>query len=210
MRDFALTALASIIFVVDPLGTLPAYLVMTEGDPPAKRRRTALGASLAATIALAAFAAAGETVLHLLGLTLPAFQIAGGLILFLVALDMMRAQRRTQERPEEVKEAVVKEDVTITPLAIPMLAGPAALSTVTMLMSQAQAIHEAAIVYAAIVATGLVSYLTLLMAEPLHRALGRTGIHVFSRVMGLILAAIAVQFVINGLRAAGLVLGSAK
>jgi multiple antibiotic resistance protein len=205
MVDFALTALASILFVVDPLGALPAYLVMTEGDAPAKRRRTARGATVAATVALAVFAAAGDAIFRLLGLTLPAFQIAGGLILFLVALDMIRAQRPTQERPEEVREGVVKEDITITPLAIPMLAGPAALSTVATLISQARGWEQAGIVYLAIAVSGVIIYLTLRLAEPLYRWLGQTGIHVFSRVLGLLLAAIAVQFVLNGLRAAQLV-----
>jgi multiple antibiotic resistance protein len=202
MLDFALTALASVVFVVDPLGTVPAYLVMTQCDSPAKRRSTAWKASLAATITLAGFAAVGNTLLHLFGLTLPAFQIAGGLILFLVALDMMRAQRLTQERPEEVREGAAKEDITITPLAIPMLAGPAALSTVTMLMSQANRWQEAVIVYLVIGVAGVVIYVSLRLAEPVHRVLGKTGIHVFSRILGLILAGIAVQFVLNGLKAA--------
>lgn len=202
MLDFTLTALASVIFVVDPLGTVPAYLVMTEGDPPAKRRATAWKASLAATLALALFAAAGNTVLHLFGLTMPAFRVAGGLILFLVALDMMRAQRPTQEGPGEVREGARKEDITITPLAVPMLAGPAALSTVAMLMGEAQSVAERAIVYLAIALTGIAIWISLRLAEPVHRLLGKTGIHVFSRVLGLLLAGIAVQFVIDGLRAA--------
>lgn len=203
MLDFLLTALASILFVVDPLGTIPTYLVMTGTDDPAKRRRTALRASLAATLTMAIFAAIGKVMFRWLGLTLPAFEIAGGLILFLVAIDMLRAQRPTQEGPGEVSEGTVKEDVAITPLAIPMLAGPAALSTVTMLMSRAVGPAETVIVHLAIVITGVVSYVTLLLAAPLHRALGRTGIHVFSRIMGLILAAISVQFVLDGMQAAG-------
>jgi multiple antibiotic resistance protein len=203
--DFALTAVASILFVVDPLGTLPAYLVITAHEDPARRPRTAGRASLIATIILAVFAAVGNAVFRLFGLTLPALQIAGGLILFLVALDMIRAQRPTQERPEEVREGAAKADVAITPLAVPMLAGPAALSTVATLMSRAGSWAEAACVYAAIAVTGLVCYATLRLAEPLHRGLGQTGIHVFSRVLGLLLAAIAVQFVLDGLRAAEVV-----
>jgi multiple antibiotic resistance protein len=207
MFGFVLTALASILFVVDPPGALPAYLAMTQGDEPAKRRRTAAKASLAATLVLASFAAGGHGLFRMLGLTLPAFQVAGGLILFLVALDMMRAQRPTKEGPAEVSEGMVKEDVALTPLAVPLLAGPAALSTVATLMSQAEGWEQAAAVYLSVGVTGIVTYLTLLLAEPLFLLLGRTGIGVLGRVLGLVLAGIAVQFVLNGLRAAGVVPG---
>src|SRR4051794_36155899 len=202
MLDFALTALASILFVVDPLGALPAYLAMTEGDDSAKRRRTARRAALTATLILAAFAIGGNALLRLFGLTMPALQIAGGLILFLVALDMLRAQRRTQEDPGEVREGAEKPDVAITPMAVPMLAGPAALATVITLMGRAANTAEVVAVYGAVLVTGLASYLILRLAGPLHRALGRSGIHVFSRVLGLVLAGIAVQIVLDGLKAA--------
>jgi multiple antibiotic resistance protein len=205
MLGFVLTALASVLFVVDPPGALPAYLAMTQGDDPAKRRRTAAKASLAAALVLAAFAAGGHGLFRLLGLTLPAFQVAGGLILFLVALDMLRAQRSTKEGPAEVNEGMAKEDVAITPLAVPLLAGPAALSTVATLMGQARGWEEALAVYLSVALTGVLTYLTLRLAEPLFRLLGRTGIQVLGRVLGLVLAGIAVQFVFNGLRAAGVV-----
>ncbi len=203
MLDFALTALASILFVVDPVGAVPGYLAMTEGYDRAKRRRTAWRASLAAAGVMAVFAAAGKVIFRLLGLTMPAFQVAGGLILFLVALDMIRAQRPTQERPDELSEGRAKEDVALTPLAIPMLAGPASLSTVATLMSQANGAAEATVVYLAIGVAAVATGVTLQLAAPLHRLLGRTGIHVLTRVFGLLLAAIAVQFVLDGLRAAG-------
>jgi multiple antibiotic resistance protein len=207
MLSFALTALASILFVVDPVGALPAYLAMCDCDGPAKRRRTAAKAAIAATLVLAAFAAGGQSLFRLLGLTLPAFQIAGGLILFLVALDMMRAQRPTKEGPGEASEGRAKEDVAITPLAVPLLAGPASLSTVATLMSQARDGGEAVAVYLSIAVTGGVTYLALRLAEPIFRVLGRTGIQVLGRVLGLVLAGIAVQFILNGLRAAGMVSG---
>jgi multiple antibiotic resistance protein len=205
MLDFALTALASILFVVDPVGAVPGYLAMTEGDTAEKRRRTAWKASVAAAVVMALFAAAGKAMFRFLGLTMPAFQIAGGAILFLVALDMLRAQRPTQEQPEELSEGRAKDDVALTPLAIPMLAGPASLSTVATLMSQAKDVSEAAIVYASIAVASAVTGVTLQLASPLHRLLGKTGIHVLTRVFGLLLAAIAVQFVLNGLRDAGVI-----
>lgn len=207
MLELILTATASILFVVDPLGAVPAYLVMVESDAPTRRRQTARKASLTATGTLMLFAALGEVLLRLFGLTMAAFRIAGGVILFLVALDMIRARRATQERPDEVSEGMAKDDVAITPLAVPMLAGPAALSTVAMLTGQSENWSQAMAVYLAIALTGAVSYLTLRLAEPLYRLLGRTGIHVFSRVLGLVLAAIAVQFILDGLKAAGFLHG---
>jgi multiple antibiotic resistance protein len=205
MLDFLLTALTSILFVVDPPGALPTYLVMTANDDPARRRRTAWRAGIMATLTLLVFASVGHGVFRWLNLTMPAFQIAGGLILFLVAVDMIRARRYTQEEPGEVNEGVAKDDVAITPLAVPMLAGPAAMATVTVLISRAHNPAEVLIVYLAILVTGAVSYVTLRLAEPIHRVLGKTGIQVFGRVLGLILAGIAVQFILDGLAAAGYV-----
>jgi len=205
MLDFATTAFVSILFLVDPPGTVPAFMVLTGRYSPERRRRTALVASVTATLTLMGFAAIGNVVFRQLGLTLPAFQIAGGLILFLVALDMIRAQRSTQEDPAEMREGSEAADVAIAPLAIPMLAGPAALSTVTVLMAQAKEPERVALVFGAIALTGVVCYVTLRLAEPIQRRLGTTGIHILGRVLGLVLAGIAVQFVLNGLKAADLI-----
>jgi multiple antibiotic resistance protein len=205
MLDFATTAFVSILFLVDPPGTVPAFILLTSHYTPQRRRKTALVASVTAALTLMGFAAAGNVVFQVLGLTLPAFQIAGGLILFLVALDMIRAQRPTQEDPDELKEGAAADDVAIAPLAIPMLAGPAALSTVTVLMAQAEDPAEVAVVFLAIALTGVVCYVTLRLAEPIQRRLGKTGIHILGRILGLVLAGIAVQFVLNGLKAAALI-----
>jgi multiple antibiotic resistance protein len=202
MLDFATTAFVSILFLVDPPGTVPAYLALTGNYTPERRRKTALVACVTATLTLMAFAAVGNLLFKNLGLTLPAFQIAGGLILFVVALDMIRAQD-TEEKSEDMKEAT--NDVAITPLAIPFLAGPAALSTVTVLMSKAQDSAETLLVFAAILLTGLVCFVTLRLAEPIQKRLGTTGIHVLGRILGLVLAGIAVQFVLDGLAAANLI-----
>jgi multiple antibiotic resistance protein len=204
MLDFAITALASILFVVDPPGALPAYLSMTADDDPVRRRQTVWRATLVATITMLVFAAMGGLILRVFGFTMAAFRIAGGLILLLVALDMLRAQRSTQEGPNELSEGAAKDDVAVTPLGVPMLAGPAALSTVATLMGTAQTWLDTASVYLAILITGAAIYLTLRLAEPIYRALGRSGINVFSRVLGLIVAAIAVQFILDGLKAAEL------
>ncbi|MDM8007683.1 MAG: MarC family protein [Phycisphaerae bacterium] len=201
MIDFFLTALISILFVVDPPGAIPTYLVISANQNPEQRRRTALRASIVATLTLAAFAGGGQFIFHYLGLTLPAFQIAGGLILFLVALDMIRAQRPTQEEPGEVSEGLAKQDVAVTPLAIPMLAGPAAMASVSVQIYRADSPTRTLVVFVAIAITGTVSYITLRLADLLYRGLGRTGIHIFSRILGLILAGVSVQFVLDGLRA---------
>lgn len=205
MLDFATTAFVSILFLVDPPGTVPAFIALTARFTPEKQRRTAFVASLTTTLTLVGFALIGNVVFRMLGLTLPAFQIAGGFVLFLVALDMIRAQRSTQESPDEMTESESAEDVAIAPLAIPMLAGPGALSTVAVLMSQAQDAAEVTIVFAAIALTGLICWLTLRLAQPIQRRLGMTGIHIVGRVLGLVLAGIAVQFVLNGLAAANII-----
>lgn len=205
MLDFATTAFVSILFLVDPPGTVPAFMALTASYSPAKRRKTALVASVVATLTLMGFAAVGNVVFRGLGLTLPAFQIAGGIILFLVALDMIRAQRTTQEDPEDMKESESAGDVAVAPLAIPMLAGPAALSTVTVLMAQAKDTAEVSLVFGAVALTGLICFVTLRSAEPIQKRLGKTGIHILGRVLGLVLAGIGVQFVLNGLKAAQLI-----
>lgn len=205
MLDFATTAFVSVLFLVDPPGTVPAFIALTSRFTAEKRRRTALVASVAATLILMGFAAVGNVIFRVLGLTLPAFQIAGGLVLFMVALDMIRAQRSTQEEPSDLEETSAASEVAIAPLAIPMLAGPAALSTVTVLMAQAVDTAAVGLVFGAIALTGVVCYVTLRLAEPIQRRLGKTGVHVLDRVLGLVLAGIAVQFVLNGLVAAGLV-----
>jgi multiple antibiotic resistance protein len=208
MLDFATTAFVSILFLVDPPGTVPAFMALTARYSPARRRKTALVASSVAALTLMGFAAVGNVVFRGLGLTLPAFQIAGGLILFLVALDMIRAERSTQERPEEMKEcedSPDEADVAVAPLAIPMLAGPAALSTVAVLMAQAKDAGQVVFVFLAIALTGLICYVTLRLAEPIQTRIGTTGVHILGRVLGLVLAGIGVQFILNGLKAADLI-----
>jgi multiple antibiotic resistance protein len=181
---------------------VPTYLVITQDETAAERRRTALRACVAMTLLLLVFAATGTALFRAFGITLPAFRTAGGLILWFVAMDMLRGERRTQESREEVDEGQIKEDVALTPLAIPMLAGPGAISTVIVLATEARGAAHVFIVYAAIALTGVVSYLTLRLGEPLLTKLGKTGIKVMTRVMGLLLAAVAVQFVLSGVKEA--------
>lgn len=201
MLDFAITAFISILFLVDPPGTVPAFIALTSRFSPERRKKTALVAAFVATLTLIGFGLIGKYLFKALGLTLPAFQIAGGLILFLTAIDMIRAQD-VDEKKEEMKDAeenLPVSEVAITPLAIPFLAGPAAMSTITVLIAKANNLIEIGIVHLAIILTGITSYLCLRLADPIQRRLGKIGIHVLGRILGLVLAGIAVQLVIDGL-----------
>ena len=200
--QFALVSFTSILILVDPIAVVPTYLVITQGQSQAQRRLTAARACIAATILLVAFAALGTSIFGLFGISMPAFRIAGGLILWLVAMDMLHGARTTQEGSPEISEATVKDDVAITPLAMPMLAGPGAISTVMVLSGQARTTTQTIVVYASILLALLIAWITLRAAEWLVRRMGQTGIRVMTRIMGLLLAAIAVQFVITGAREA--------
>ena len=155
---------------------------------------------------LSAFGLAGSLIFKMFGITMPAFRIAGGLILLLIGLEMLQAKRsHTQEVPAETQEGVEKEDVGVIPLGIPMLAGPGAISTVMVLIGQQPLSWHAAVVLAAILITALLSYLVLSGADRVRKVLGETGIRIMMRMMGLLLTAIAVQFVLNGLSEFGII-----
>jgi multiple antibiotic resistance protein len=198
--QFALITFTSILFIVDPIAVIPTYLVITRGETPEQRARTARRACIAAAVLLSAFGFAGRVIFDLVGITLAAFRIAGGGILWLIAMDMLRSQRTTQETPAEIVEGQEKEDVAITPLAVPMLAGPGAITTVMVLAGQAHSPARAAAVYGAIVLAAFVCWVVLRVSDRLIVRLGRTGIQIMTRMMGLLLAALAVQFVITGVR----------
>jgi len=198
--EFSFVSLSSVFFIVDPLAAIPSFLVMTAEDSDAKRRRMARQAAWTCYLVLTAFSIAGSLIFKVFGITLPAFKIAGGLVLSVVAFDMLQARRSgTQEVTEERLEGTQKEDVGVTPMGIPMLAGPGAISTVMVLMGQSRNWWQVAPVFAAIAITALASYYILAGANQVRRYLGETGIRILMRLMGLVLTAIAVQFVINGL-----------
>jgi multiple antibiotic resistance protein len=197
--SFSLSTLTTLWLVVDPPAAVPMFLSMTASDPPVHKHRTARRAAIATAIVLAAFGAVGTAMLRLLGISLGSFRIAGGVLLFLLAVDMLRAQpSRQRSSPEEEAEGVERPDVSIFPMAIPILAGPGASSTVMVLVSRATAVWQYVVVYVAIVLTALSAYFLLCSAGLVERRLGRTGMNVVQRVMGLILAATAVQFVVDG------------
>jgi multiple antibiotic resistance protein len=200
ISSFALSTLTTLLLVVDAPAAVPLFLSMTASDSPAHKRNTAARAATATGLVLAAFAALGSVIFRVLGISLGAFRIAGGVLLFLLAVDMLRAERsRQRTSPEEEAEGRDRPDVSIFPLAIPMLAGPGATSTVMVLISRAERAWQHAVVYAAIAAAALVAYWLLRGAVGVERRLGRTGMNVLQRVMGLVLAATAVQFVVEGI-----------
>ena len=197
---FSLLALSSIFFLVDPFAALPTFLAVTAGQDNAKRVRTARKASLTAFVILAAFAVAGTYIFRIFGISLPAFEIAGGIILLLIGLDMLEAKRSpTQESSEEATEAAQKEDAGIVPLGIPMLAGPGSITSVMVLVGQAQTRWQMVAILVSISITAAICYLVLGNSDRVARAMGETGVRILVRIMGLLLVALAVQYFVNGL-----------
>jgi len=205
--QFALVAFTSVFVLVDPIAAIPTFLAMTgTGCDPGRRRHMAVRASWTCFIVLTVFALAGTFIFRMFGITLAAFRIAGGVILGNIGLDMLRAKRSpTKETPDEAEEGAEKEDVGVIPLGIPMLAGPGSISSVMVLMSQNTDWPHASIVVAAIAAVAAVSFVVLAAADRVSSYLHETGIRILTRLMGLLLTAIAVQFVLNGLKDAGLI-----
>jgi len=194
-----LVSLSAIFFVVDPIGVVPIFIAMTHGDTAEKIRDTARRASLVAGGLLIFFALFGTFLFKVVGVSLSAFRVAGGIVLLITALDMLRArQSETRTSPEEAQEATDKEDVAIVPLAIPLLAGPGAIATVMVLMSRAAGVVSVVAVVLSIAVTMAASYFLLRGATLVQRVLGQSGVAIFQRVMGLLLAAIAVQFIAEG------------
>jgi len=204
LLQFSFVALTSVLFLVDPIAAIPTFLSMTAEQDGAQRRHMAKRAAWTCLVVLTGFGAAGKLIFRLFGITLPAFKIAGGVILLLIGLDMLRARRsQTKEAPGE--EGAEREDVGIIPLGIPMLAGPGAISTVMVLIGGQRGWWYAIPVFLAIAVTSVVSYWILAGASRVRHYLGETGIRILTRLMGLMLTAIAIQFMLNGLTDIGLV-----
>jgi len=201
LLSFSLLSLSAVFFVVDPMGVVPVFVAMTQGDSEEKRERMARRAALTAFVVLTVFAVAGTVIFRMLGVTLGAFKVAGGILLLLTSIEMLRAQQaRTRIIPEEEQEGLEKDDVAIFPLAIPLLAGPGAIATVTALMGRAGRTLFMVPVVLSIAITCAASYAMLRAATRIARFLGITGLNVMNRVIGLIIGAIAVQFIFDGLK----------
>jgi multiple antibiotic resistance protein len=201
LSEYILLAGSSLFVIVDPLATAPAFLAMTPNDTPAQRLRTAKVACCTMAAVLLVFSVAGSAIFKIFGLTMPAFQIAASIVLLLIALDMLRVQRsRVQETHEEKQAGTEKDEIAITPLAIPMLAGPGAISTTILLQNEAESIAQHVALYGCIVAVAVASYLVFRLAVRGARWLNPIAMSIAIRIMGLLLAAIAVQFMLNALQ----------
>jgi multiple antibiotic resistance protein len=201
LSEYILLAVTSLFVIVDPLATAPAFLAMTPTDTAAQRLRTARLASFTTAVVLLAFAFAGTELFKIFGITMPAFQIAASIILLLIALDMLRVQRsRVQQTREETQAGAEKTDIAITPLAIPMLAGPGAISTTILLQNEAKTFAEHVALYGCILVVSLATYLTFRLAVRGARWLNPIAMSIAIRVMGLLLAAVAVQFMLNAIK----------
>lgn len=193
----------SLFSIVDPLAAVPIFLALAGGDDRKAQRRTAIRATVTATVVMALFALLGTRIFHFFGITIPAFKMAGGVLLFTMALEMMRAKHSAaRTTAEETTEAEQKEDVGLIPLGVPMLSGPGAIASVMVWSSRAKHLDEKAALFAAIGLIAVATLLTLLFAPRLSRLFGKTGINIVTRIMGLILAATAAQFVLDGWREA--------
>ena len=191
----------SVFFIVDPFAVIPTFLAMTARDTPPQRRVLARRGAWTCAITLMLFALGGSLIFKLFGITIGAFKIAGGVLIGLNALDMVQARRSQQrETAVETAEGIQKDDIGIMPLGVPMLAGPGAISTVMVLALGAKSVAAAATVYVSIVLTSVLTYFVLSAASIVERRLGQTGMRILTRLMGLVLCAIAVQFIIDGVK----------
>ncbi len=198
---YTLVCFGSLFSIVDPFAALPIFLALAGDQPRPAQNGTALRAALTCCIVLTTFGVAGTFIFTFFSITIAAFKIAGGVLLFGVGLEMMRAKHsNTRTTSEEEAEAETKEDVGVIPLGLPLLSGPGAIATVMVLVGKARTFPQRMSVYTAILAVSLITFLVLRSAAYVARALGTTGINLIGRIMGLILAASAMQFVIDGLQ----------
>ncbi|MGD0085729.1 MAG: MarC family protein [Verrucomicrobiota bacterium] len=208
--EYVLLAASSLFVIVDPLATAPAFLAMTPNDTPEQRLRTARMACVTMAVVLLVFSVAGTLLFKIFGITMAAFQIAASIVLLIIALDMLRVQRsRVQETREEKQAGAEKMDIAITPLAIPMLAGPGAISTTILLQNEAHNVPQHIALYGCILAVAVASYLIFRLAVRSAHWLNPIAMSIAIRVMGLLLAAVAIQFMLNGIKSFRLELISA-
>jgi MarC family membrane protein len=201
LPQYILFAASSLFVIIDPLATVPAFLAMTPTDTPAERIRMAGLACWVSAGVLIGFALAGKWIFKFLSITMPAFQIAASLVLLLVALDMLRAQRsRVHETSEETAAGVEKTDIAVAPLAIPMLAGPGAISTAILLQNQAADLAQRIALYGCILVVCVACYVILRISARGAQWLSPIAMNVTVRIMGLLLCAVAIQFMLNAIK----------
>ncbi|PWE34160.1 MarC family transcriptional regulator [Maritimibacter sp. 55A14] len=198
----AITAFVALFVIIDPIGLTPVFVALTRGASGRARRGIAIRACLTGVALLTVFGLAGEAVLNFVGISMPAFRISGGILLFITALDML-FERRSQRREGQTAE---HDDPSVFPLAMPLIAGPGAMATMILLAGQSggDPLHLLMVHLVMLGVVGL-AFILFLAAAPLERALGHTGTLVISRLLGMLLAALSVQFVLDGLRDFGVI-----
>jgi len=201
--EFALTAFASIFAILNPIGNIPVYIAITEGYTPEQKNRVIRKVVIVIVGVLITFALLGNYIFDIYGITIPAFKIAGGLLLFSIAYSMVLGQMSgTKMTPQEKDEAAEKDEVGVVPLGIPLFAGPGAITTVMIYISYAMdgsdVAFDLASIFISIIAIAIISFVMLRFADPIFAKMGRSGAMAFSRIMGLLLAAIAIEFVLSG------------
>jgi len=194
---FLITSFVTLFVIIDPIGLTPLFVALTQGMPAAARRAIAFRATLVAAGILLVFAIFGEALLEFAGISMAAFKIAGGILLLITALDML-FERRTKRREDQAEEDE-SPDPSVFPLAIPLIAGPGSIATVILLSNARPGAEGLGIAIGVMLAVIVVTFLFFLLATPLERALGKTGINVVTRLLGMLLAALAVQFMLDGL-----------
>ena len=205
MGELFVSAFVTLFVVIDPPGCAPIYAGLTKDANAGQRRGMAIRACVIAALILLLFALFGETLLTSLHIELDAFRIAGGIMVFLIALDMV-FDKRTRRREARAEQILLDhpppevEDVSVFPMAMPMIAGPGSIATIMLLMGRAQGLNQSLMVLAALAAVMLLTLIALVAAGPLLRLFGDRVEAVLTRLLGVILAALAAQFVINGLR----------
>jgi multiple antibiotic resistance protein len=196
------SALITFLVIIDPPGCAPIFASLTKGTALAHRRAMAIRSSLIAWAILMFFALLGRPLLHWLGISLASFRIAGGIMLFFIAIDMVfeRRTERREKRAEEIERTLEAEDISVFPMAMPMIAGPGSIASAMLWVSRAETPLHVAVVLAAITVVMLITMVTLLAAGPLMRLIGDKVEAAITRILGVILAALAAQFVIDGLK----------
>ncbi|QDP19451.1 MarC family protein [Sphingomonas xanthus] len=201
MIELFTSAFLTLAVIIDPPGCAPIFASLTSGADAAHRRKMAIRSALIAWCILMFFALLGEALLDKLGISLSAFRLAGGIMLFMIALDMVfeRRTERREERAEEIKGTPEAEDISVFPMAIPMIAGPGSIASIMLLSARAKGTAEGLVVFGAMTAVILLTLLALLAAGPLMKLIGAKLEAMITRILGVILAALAAQFVLDGL-----------
>ena len=197
------TAFWTLFIIIDPPGLVPLFIALTRGMDKAHQRAIGIRACLVAGALMLVFLFLGEAVLGFIGISMPAFRIAGGVLLFLTALDMLFERRQTRRQGSAEEGADPDHDPSVFPLALPLIVGPGAITTIILLAGQARGPAEFAAVAGVLAANLVIVFVAFLAAPSIERALGRVGINVVTRVLGMLLAALAVQFILDGLRSFG-------